>query len=125
MISGVAGTECNSRHFSSPINPSTHLPINLFSSIGRYCFIAAGAVVTKNVPDYAFIVGVPGNQKGWMSRHGHVLQPGKDGLMVCPESKFRYQEVSSGILKCLDLDEETPLSEEQNQGHKRYDEFKK
>ncbi len=36
-------------------------------TLGRYCFIAAGAVVTKDVPDYAFIVGVPGKQKGWMS----------------------------------------------------------
>jgi len=49
--------------------------------IGRYAFISAGAVVTKDVPDYAFIVGVPGKQKGWMSRHGHILKiPMKMGL---------------------------------------------
>jgi len=78
-------------------------------TLGRYCFIAAGAVVTRDVPDYAFIVGVPGRQKGWMSRHGHVLQPDKNGLMICPESKFRYREVELGKLKCLDLDEDAPL----------------
>lgn len=78
-------------------------------TLGRYCFIAAGAVVTKDVPDYAFIVGVPGKQKGWMSRHGHVLKPDKDGIMICPESGFRYKEASPGFLKCSDLDEEEPL----------------
>src|SRR5689334_509417 len=39
-------------------------------TLGRYCFIAAGAVVTKPVPDYAFMLGVPARQSGWMSRHG-------------------------------------------------------
>jgi UDP-2-acetamido-3-amino-2,3-dideoxy-glucuronate N-acetyltransferase len=93
-------------------------------TLGRYCFIAAGAVVTKDVPDYAFIVGVPGRQKGWMSRHGHVLMPGPDGIMVCPESGFRYKEVATGILKCLDLNEEEPLPEKMARGSKNYKEFK-
>ena len=43
------------------------------TTLGRFSFVAAGAVVTKDVPDYGFIVGVPGRQKGWMSRHGHIL----------------------------------------------------
>lgn len=94
-------------------------------TLGRYCFIAAGAVVTKDVPDYAFIVGVPGKQKGWMSRHGHILKPGPDGIMICPESGFKYKEASPGILKCLDLNEEEPLPKELSQGNKCYDEFKK
>lgn len=85
-------------------------------TLGRYCFIAAGAVVTKDVPDYAFIVGVPGKQKGWMSRHGHILKADPDGIMVCPESGFHYKEVSPGVLNCLDLNEEEPLSETLSQG---------
>jgi len=93
-------------------------------TLGRYCFIAAGTVVTKDVPDYAFIVGVPGKQKAWMSRHGHILKPDQDGLMICPESKFQYMEVSPGIVKCLDLNEEEPLPKELSHGHKNYDEFK-
>ena len=43
-------------------------------TIGRYAFIAAGAVVTRSIPDYAFVQGVPGRVKGWMSRHGHRLE---------------------------------------------------
>jgi UDP-2-acetamido-3-amino-2,3-dideoxy-glucuronate N-acetyltransferase len=89
-------------------------------TLGRYCFIAAGAVVTRNVPDYAFIVGVPGRQKGWMSRHGHILKPGPDGIMVCPESGFRYKEVSPGVLKCMDLHEEDPLPDKLAKGSEDY-----
>src|SRR5262249_14387443 len=54
-------------------------------TLGRYCFIAAGSVVTRDVPDYALMVGVPARQKGWMSRHGHTLRAERDGVMVCPE----------------------------------------
>jgi UDP-2-acetamido-3-amino-2,3-dideoxy-glucuronate N-acetyltransferase len=89
-------------------------------TLGRYCFIAAGAVVTKDVPDYAFIVGVPGRQKGWMSRHGHILKPAKDEIMICPESGFRYKEVSPGLLKCLDLNEEEPLPDKLAKGNYDY-----
>jgi UDP-2-acetamido-3-amino-2,3-dideoxy-glucuronate N-acetyltransferase len=93
-------------------------------TLGRYCFIAAGAVVTKDVPDYAFIVGIPGMHKGWMSRHGHVLKPSPDGIMVCPESGLRYQKVSQEVLKCLDLGEDEPLPDMLDQGKKSYKEFK-
>ena len=62
--------------------------------IGRFAFIAAGAVVTKEVPDYALMAGVPAKQIGWMSRHGVKLpKPDKDGIMVCPKSGWKYKEV--------------------------------
>ena len=48
-------------------------------TLGRYCLIAAGAVVTHDVPDYAMIVGVPGRQRGWVSRHGHPLRRASGG----------------------------------------------
>ena len=89
-------------------------------TLGRYCFIAAGAVVTKDVPDYAFIVGVPGKQKGWMSRHGHVLKPDTSGQMICLESGYRYREMPPGTLKCLDLNEEEPLPEKFAKGSENY-----
>lgn len=100
-------------------------------TIGRYAFVAAGAVVAKDVPDYALVVGVPARQKGWMSRHGHMLQnPDNDGVMVCPESGLRYQ-LSGGegdkiqqVLRCLDLDEESPLPEQMASGTTTYDQFK-
>lgn len=93
--------------------------------LGRYSFIAAGAVVTRDVPDYALIEGVPARQAGWMSRHGHILRnPDSDGVMICPESGYRYKEVEPGVLRCLDIDEEAPLPPELSVGKIPYDEFK-
>ena len=94
--------------------------------IGRYAFIAAGAVVTADVPDYALMIGVPAGQAGWMSRHGHRLaKADAEGIMTCPESGFRYREVEPGVLRCLDLDEEAPLPPELAVGEVSYDEFRK
>mgnify|MGYP002624050710 CR=1 FL=1 len=59
--------------------------------IGEYAFIGAGAVVTKNVPAYALLVGNPARQLGWMSRYGHRLNFDADGFATCPESGERYQ----------------------------------
>lgn len=93
--------------------------------IGRYAFVAAGAVVARDVPDYAMMVGVPARQRGWMSRHGHMLKnPDAEGIMTCPESGLRYRESSPGILHCLDLYEDAPLPDELAIGKLVYDEFK-
>jgi len=95
-------------------------------TIGRYGFVAAGSVVTKSVPDYALMVGNPARQKGWMSRHGHKLSaPDAKGIMTCPESGYRYQEVKPGVVRCLDLDEEAPLPPALTKGAKSYKDFKK
>jgi UDP-2-acetamido-3-amino-2,3-dideoxy-glucuronate N-acetyltransferase len=91
--------------------------------IGRYSFIAAGAVVTRNVPDYALMTGNPARQKGWMSRHGHRLLE-RDGVMVCPETGLRYQECRPGTIRCLDLDEEAALPPDLATGTKSYREWK-
>lgn len=93
-------------------------------TLGRYCFVGAGAVVIKDVPDYALMLGNPAQHKGWMSRHGHRLEdPDDDGIMVCPESNFRYQ-LHDGQLRCLDLEEEATMPDELTQGSKPYDAFK-
>ncbi len=60
-------------------------------NIGRYAFIGAGAVVTKEVPDYALVVGNPARQTGWMSEFGHKLAFDELGNATCPESGQRYQ----------------------------------
>jgi UDP-2-acetamido-3-amino-2,3-dideoxy-glucuronate N-acetyltransferase len=93
-------------------------------TLGRYAFIAAGAVVAKDVPDYALMAGVPAKHIGWMSRHGHKLQFDNDDIAICPESKFRYQ-LKGNEVTCLDLDEDAPLPGTMQQGEKTYDEFKK
>lgn len=94
-------------------------------TIGRYAFVAAGAVVTRNVPDYALVKGNPARQAAWMSRHGHVLKAAKDGVFHCPESGLRYQLDHAGTLRCLDLDEEASLPNELARGKKPYREFGK
>ena len=92
-------------------------------TLGRYSFIAAGAVVARDVPDYGFIVGVPGRLKGWMSRHGHLLNFSGANEATCPESGFRYA-LADGQVRCLDLDEDAPLPPELTAGSKSYDDFK-
>jgi UDP-2-acetamido-3-amino-2,3-dideoxy-glucuronate N-acetyltransferase len=94
-------------------------------TLGRYCLVAAGAVVTQNAPDYALVLGVPGRQRGWVSRHGHPLRNPRDGVFTCPESGLRYREISPGVLRCLDLDEEAPLPAELSTGRQPYRTFQK
>ncbi|NMC40029.1 MAG: N-acetyltransferase [Bacteroidales bacterium] len=62
--------------------------------IGRFAFIGAGAVVTKDVKPYALVVGNPARQIGWMSEYGHRLVFDESGIAVCPESgeKYRLEE---------------------------------
>ena len=66
--------------------------------IGEYAFIGAGAVITKEVPAYALVVGNPARQMGWMSQFGHQLVFDGQGWATCEESKERYQ-LSNGVVK--------------------------
>lgn len=59
--------------------------------IGRFAFIGAGAVVTKEVPDYALVVGNPARQVSWMSEFGHKLDFNTEGFAECSESGQRYK----------------------------------
>ncbi len=65
--------------------------------IGEFAFIGAGAVVTKDVPAYALVIGNPAKQTGWMSEYGHKLNFDKSGLAECPESKIKYK-LNNGIV---------------------------
>ena len=60
-------------------------------TIGRFAFIGAGAVVIRDVPDYALVVGNPSRQVGWMSEYGHKLVFDNKGLATCPESGQAYK----------------------------------
>lgn len=67
--------------------------------IGRYAFIGAGAVVTKDIKPYALVVGNPAKQTGWMSEYGHKLKFDVKGFAVCPESKERYRLENDNVTK--------------------------
>ncbi len=68
-------------------------------TIGRYAFIAAGAVVTKDVPDYALMMGVPARRAGWIGEYGERLEKGLNSKeWVCPATKIKYLEAEPGIL---------------------------
>lgn len=60
-------------------------------NIGEYAFIGAGAVVTKNIPAFALVVGNPARQLGWVGEYGHRLTFNEQGIAVCPESQQEYQ----------------------------------
>ena len=67
-------------------------------TIGRYAFIGAGAVATRDVPDFALMAGVPARQIGWMSRFGErlALETGADGNAICPHTGDGYV-VTDGV----------------------------
>jgi UDP-2-acetamido-3-amino-2,3-dideoxy-glucuronate N-acetyltransferase len=69
------------------------------NNIGAYAFIGAGAVVTKDAPPYALIVGNPGRQVGWMSEHGERLEFDEQGEAVCRGSGERYQLIAGIVRK--------------------------
>lgn len=95
-------------------------------TLGRYCFLPRRSLcaafkmfqITRSWWDH------PRAASGWMSRHGHVLQPsnGTD-LLVCPESGLSYKETPLG-LRCIDLDEESFLPKQLCSGEKNYREIK-
>lgn len=92
-------------------------------TLGRYCFVGAGSVVTRDVPDYALVVGNPARQRGWMSRHGHRLDAGEGGVMTCPESGLRYVQ-EGDRLRCIDLDEDAALPRDLTVGQVGYRELR-
>ncbi len=69
--------------------------------IGRYAFIGAGAVVTKDVKPYALVVGNPAKQVGWMSEYGHRLDFDEEGKAACRESGERYI-IRNGIVSKIE-----------------------
>jgi len=85
------------------------------TTIGRYAFIGAGAVVRADVPDYALMLGVPARQRGWMSRHGHPLEFDETGIATCRESKLRYQ-LKDAQVHSLDFPGDAPLPADPAQG---------
>lgn len=67
--------------------------------IGEFAFIGAGAVVTKEVPAYALVIGNPARQVGWMSEYGHRLHFDENNKAVCPESHETYVHENDKVRK--------------------------
>ena len=66
-------------------------------TIGKFAFVGAGAVVLKDIPEYALVVGNPSKQIGWVSAYGHRLHFDENGVAVCQESGVKYS-INSGIV---------------------------
>ena len=69
------------------------------NNIGKYALIGAGAVVTKDVPAYALLVGNPAKQIGWVSEFGHRLMFDGNGMAICEESNEKYKLVENTVNK--------------------------
>ncbi len=85
-------------HVGKGVSIGANATIVCGHDIGKFAFIGAGAVVTKNVPDYALLVGNPARQLGWMSEYGHRLEFDNNGIAICPESKQEYR-LENGIVE--------------------------
>lgn len=64
--------------------------------LGRYCFVAAGSVVTKTIPDYAVVVGVPARQIGWVCECGEFL---KNDDLICNKCNKKYKLVNQDLVE--------------------------
>jgi UDP-2-acetamido-3-amino-2,3-dideoxy-glucuronate N-acetyltransferase len=69
--------------------------------IGRFSFIGAGAVVTRDVKPYALVVGNPAKQTGWMSEYGHKMEFDRKGMATCPESGESYKLENGTVSKII------------------------
>ncbi len=65
--------------------------------LGRWCMIAAGSVVTNDVPPFALVAGVPARQIGWVGKYGAKLTETAEGFFVCPESGESYELTQEGL----------------------------
>jgi len=71
------------------------------NTLGKHCFVGAGALVTKDVPDYALVIGSPAKIIGWVSEGGKRLNFDKDGFALCEKSNKKYQLKDDRVTQVL------------------------
>lgn len=71
-------------------------------TIGRFAFVGAGAVVTKDIPDFALVVGNPARVVGWLSEAGRKLVFDKDGIAFCEKSNKKYKFSNNKVIEVND-----------------------
>jgi UDP-2-acetamido-3-amino-2,3-dideoxy-glucuronate N-acetyltransferase len=86
-------------HVGKGVSIGANATIVCGHDIGPYAFIGAGAVVTKNVPAYALLVGNPARQIGWMSEYGHRLEFNEQNVAICSESEEKYELINQLVSK--------------------------
>lgn len=69
------------------------------NNIGNFAFIGAGSVVTKEIPDFALVVGNPSRQIGWVSEYGHKLEFYENNFAMCKESKQEYKLENNKVIR--------------------------
>ena len=67
--------------------------------IGRYAFIGAGSVITRDILDYELVIGNPAHHAGWMSENGQKLQFNAEGFAICPATNEKYQLIENKVVK--------------------------
>ncbi len=86
-------------HVGKGVSIGANATIVCGHNIGEFAFIGAGAVVTKNIPAYALVVGNPAKQIGWMSEFGQRLNFDLKGIAICPENKDIYKLTNEKVIK--------------------------
>jgi len=71
------------------------------NKIGAYAMVGAGAVIVKDVPAYALVVGNPAQQIGWVSKYGHRLTFNEEGIAICPETQEQYESIGANSIRPL------------------------
>jgi UDP-2-acetamido-3-amino-2,3-dideoxy-glucuronate N-acetyltransferase len=87
-------TEYRDTHLRKGCSIGANATIVCGVELGAYCFVGAGSVVTKDVPPYALVVGVPAKHIGWMSKSGERLYFDDRGWAECPATGERYQQIA-------------------------------
>ena len=96
-------TKCKNEYLKTHVGKGASIGANATivcgHNIGQFAFIGAGAVVTKEVPAYALVVGNPARQMGWMSEFGQKLKFSEEGFAICEESGDEYQLENGQVSK--------------------------